>query len=184
MSVKGLIGGNVDGTTLFTAVFALYFAANIASARSYSAFDTAAMVGGDGRACGRFLVGTAFLNVAPTFYYLWILGKIERFPRLNPPYCTLMQFKWEILILLLGMVGAGFYRIFAGCLAIRTDGDRFFFYAADDPGQKNGNEYNKRGHSVRPGCGAVRGEIGAREHFCGSLLYFLPPFLLYYAIVK
>ena len=174
----------MDSKTLFTAVFALYFAANITSARSYSAFDTAAMAGGDGRAWWRFLVGTVFLNLAPTFYYLWILGKIERFPRLNPPYITWMQVKWELLILLLGMAGAGFYRIFAGFLAIRADGGRFLFYAADDPEPQNGNEHNRRGRSVRPGCGAARGEIGAREHFCGSLLYLLPPLLLYCALVK
>ena len=184
MRVVGLLGGLDWGGTLFSAVFALYFAANIAAARGNNAFDTAAIAAGDWPALKRFVVGMACLNVAPLLYYVWVLDKLDRYLILHPPISFFWAVPQELLILLLGIAGAGFYRIFAGVLAIRDKSGEFCFYAAKEVkgcGDKSGR--NSHGFYIGPGEDVIRGnkgEIGPVEHFCGSLLYLAPPLIWYF----
>lgn len=177
----------------FTVIFAMYFGANISSAREYSMFDTAAIFAGDTKALCRLFIGFAFLNLLPFFYYVWILEVIGRFPPVRAPILAWAQIPWGLLTLLLGMVGAGFYRIMAAiavfpCVGGNEYNGALWFYASPDDGQPNpcgeggGARYNKDGFVTRPGEGAIRGQIDAGHHLCGSLLYILPPILWYLVI--
>lgn len=125
---------------LFSAVFGLYFAANIAAARDYNAFDTAAVMAADDKALWRLIAGTFFLNIIPTIYYVYMRHVIRGLPLLGGGHpWSYGSFVDDSLVLCLGMAGAGFYRIFAGIMMCRSTDRRFVFYASHECGGTQGS---------------------------------------------
>ena len=188
MSICSIMGGENIDETLFSAIFALYFAANIASARSFQAFDTAAIAACDWYAGARLIVGIALLNVVPFVYYLLVMEGIPCIPQLHRPFFTAAQIMTQLLILMLGTVGAGFYRLFAGIMMIRRN-DHLCFYAPRDVGSCPtrsgvGLNYNSQGYCTGPDDSVRRHNINALHHLSGSLFYFVPPLILWWILAK
>lgn len=181
---------------LFSAVFALYFAANIAASRDYNAFDTAAIMAGDDKALWRILVGIGFLNIIPAAYWWYVVHMICVWPPLGPGHA----WSWggierEMLTLFLGTAGAGFYRIFAGIMVCRKENGGFLLYA-DKVGVatrrkatlrrcvRGEKDVNRWGFYTRP-CGAVkRARIGSWHHIGGGVLYLVVPIAVVWAWVR
>ena len=172
---------------LFSGVFALYFAANIAAARDYNAFDTAAVMAGDDKALWRLLVGICFLNVIPTVYYVFMRHVIHALPLLGSGHVwSCGGFVDDLLVLCLGMAGAGFYRMFAGIMMCRSSRRQFVFYASRRCSQTQsvgrsqgdsieGRNINRDGFYTRPSGSLKRLKIGAVDHIFGSAVYLFVP---------
>lgn len=182
--------GNINNV-LFSAVFALYFGANIASSRSFHAFDTAAVAACDLHALCRLVLGVLLLNIIPFGYYLWVGDLLAKRPSMWPIDITVTHVLDCVLILMLGTVGAGFYRIFAAIMMCQgRDGVRFRFYAPRDMGEicatgvGSHKDYNSSGFYTGPGNDVIRKNISAAHHFWGSFLYFVPPVVLYWCLTK
>lgn len=172
---------------LFSAIFALYFAANIAAAREYNAFDTAAITDGDYKALRRFVIGVVVLNIAPTLYYVYMVHMINAMPLLG------RETLWScgsivdyLIIVFLGTAGGGFYRIFAGIMVCRLDNRQFAFYAVQDYDEGYNNSItimesderiniNRHGFYTRPSVDVRRLEIGPWRHILGSMFYLFVP---------
>ena len=175
---------------LFSAVFALYFAANIAASRDYNAFDTAAIMAGDHKALWRFLIGTLFLNVVPALYYDYMVHIIHASPLLGGVCVWSRMSIWDdLLMLFLGMAGGGFYRIFAGIMVCRLKNGRFAFYARQNCGVTwnnygsrsdscDGENINREGFYTRPSVAVRRFRINSWDHIWGSVFYLFVPCLV------
>ncbi len=173
---------------LFSAVFALYFAANIAASRDYNAFDTAAIMACDYKALWRFLIGTLFLNVVPALYYDYMVHIIYALPLLGSARVwSWIGIKDDLWMLVLGMAGGGFYRIFAGIMVCRLKNEQFVFYAGqnccvtpNNCGHRSdscdGENINLCGFYTRPSVAMKRFRIDPWYHICGGVLYLIGPF--------
>ena len=183
---------------LFSAVFALYFAANIAASRDYNAFDTAAIMAGDHKALWRCLIGILFLNVVPVLYYEYVVHMIHEWPSSgSTPAWSWGRIEREMVTLFLGTAGAGFYRIFAGIMVCRKKNGRFLLYADRDKigvatrrkatlrsCMRGKKDVNRWGFYTRP-CGAVkRAGIGCWHHIGGGALYLAVPIGAVWAWVR
>ncbi len=167
---------------LFSAVFALYFAANIGAARDYNVFDTAAVMACDHKALCRFILGTVFLNIIPTLYYVFMIHAIPAVLSLG------LLCRWgnvgiwnDLWILFLGTAGAGFYRILAGIMMCQSADKQFVFYASQHGEKKMScktvekKNINWKGFYTRPKVAVERLQLKWFHHICGGVLYLVVP---------
>ncbi len=59
----------LSASTVFSVIFAIYFAGTVMASQRFQPFDTAAIVRGDLRALARLALAFIFLNVFPFWYF-------------------------------------------------------------------------------------------------------------------
>ncbi len=110
-----------NAQTIFTFFYAIYFATTTTLTGKFHPFDTPMMYKRKPKAFLRFITSFTLLNVAPLGYFVvtlkWLGNK-----------ALLLSDFWQMLLLLvLSLVGFGFYRIYYGVMIMKIH-NKYVFY--------------------------------------------------------
>ncbi|MCL4531197.1 MAG: hypothetical protein M1282_17545 [Chloroflexi bacterium] len=115
-----------NAQTLFSFLFAIYFAVTIAYSGKFQPFDTPSIYAKDWRALLRLVVSFLWLNILPILYYVFVMNELSGITNFSFGF-------WPILALLMfSLAGFGFYRIFFGMMLWKSGKD-FIFYGKELP---------------------------------------------------
>ncbi len=113
-----------NAQTIFTIFYGVYFAAAIPLTATLRPFDTPAMYYKDRYAWIRFGCSFLILNILPLAYFVIVFGRLSKFGSFSVDFLSM------VMLLILSLVGFGFYRLYFGVMLIRYKG-RYIFYGDD-----------------------------------------------------
>lgn len=118
-----------EAQTLFSLLYALYFAATIPLTGRFQPFDTPSMFKMRSRAWFRFFVAFTILNFLPLAYFVFLFLRLSNLRSFGPGFWSTL---WDLSRLLVASLGGfGFYRIFVGITLIKCC-DSYILYGTKE----------------------------------------------------